>query len=338
MNRETTEQLRERVLDLLWRQWCAIGVFGHAKAPGRQIIDPEALIAATCWFGRHEPRMFDEMLDWLKTNGDLINTQRLRHLSKKWNFKGQVVFPAVAGFLRQFDKSARWKTLSKTDSNPDIQQLFPSQKANPNAEFSRVDRVFEEYGFYRGPVDLREHSGNFDPLLPACLRMKLRAFIGVNIRAEVLAYLSTHLEGDNPSSMSRKIDCAQRGVQEALTMMVRSGLVHVHNSGRSKTYTISDSLRKTFTKTGSQQVLWASWPVVFRYLEIISSTLDDREFIELSPELRAIELRGEIGQLIDHLRNSEFSVAFSKTVDPRGKEYVDMTICGANRIIDQLYT
>jgi hypothetical protein len=41
------------------------------------MIDPEALLLATCTFGRYEPRLFDEVLDWMRTNGWVMNTQRL---------------------------------------------------------------------------------------------------------------------------------------------------------------------------------------------------------------------------------------------------------------------
>ena len=66
---EFKNQFLGQVLDRLWGQWTTLGVAGHAGEPTPWIIDPEALLLATCTFGRCEPRMFDEVLDWLQTNG-----------------------------------------------------------------------------------------------------------------------------------------------------------------------------------------------------------------------------------------------------------------------------
>ena len=71
----------EGVLNLLWRQWCSLGVAGHSE-PAREayLIDPEALLLATTSLGRYDPRLFDESLDWLTGYGSLINLQRLKNL------------------------------------------------------------------------------------------------------------------------------------------------------------------------------------------------------------------------------------------------------------------
>ena len=39
----SSDQLREALLQLLWRQWSALGVAGHVSSGGRSMIDPEAL-------------------------------------------------------------------------------------------------------------------------------------------------------------------------------------------------------------------------------------------------------------------------------------------------------
>jgi hypothetical protein len=71
----------EATIDLLWRQWCSLGVSGHA-APVNQslLLDPEALLLATTAVGRSEPRLFDEMVDWLNSFGGLVSLQRLKNL------------------------------------------------------------------------------------------------------------------------------------------------------------------------------------------------------------------------------------------------------------------
>jgi len=55
--REFRESFLDKLLDLLWRQWTALGVSGHAEGDTPWVIDPEALLLATCTFGRFEPRL-----------------------------------------------------------------------------------------------------------------------------------------------------------------------------------------------------------------------------------------------------------------------------------------
>lgn len=70
-------EFTERVQNFIWRQWCQMGVAGSVPEGDQWVIDPEPLLAFTSDVARHDARMFDEVLDWLVTNGHWINTQRL---------------------------------------------------------------------------------------------------------------------------------------------------------------------------------------------------------------------------------------------------------------------
>lgn len=86
------DQLQDVLLNFLWRQWSALGVAGHTDAEDAWIIDPEALLLFTCTLGRYEPRMFDEMMDWLQENGSYINILRLKRIQKTEPFAGGASF------------------------------------------------------------------------------------------------------------------------------------------------------------------------------------------------------------------------------------------------------
>ena len=74
------QEYQNLLLNFLWRQWSALGVAGQAGGEDVRIIDPEALLLFTCTLGRHEPRLFDEVLDWLRENGRFINVMRLKRI------------------------------------------------------------------------------------------------------------------------------------------------------------------------------------------------------------------------------------------------------------------
>ena len=55
----------DRLLDLLWRQWSALGVPGRTTIEERRVVDPESLLLISLTVGRYDARLFDEILDWL---------------------------------------------------------------------------------------------------------------------------------------------------------------------------------------------------------------------------------------------------------------------------------
>lgn len=69
-----TSSFEERLIDFLWREWSALGILGTSTAETTWSIDPEALLLLTTEFARHESRLFDEVLDWLRINSRWINT------------------------------------------------------------------------------------------------------------------------------------------------------------------------------------------------------------------------------------------------------------------------
>src|SRR5689334_3817702 len=116
----------EAVLDLLWRQWCSLGVAGHARAanPAR-IIDPEALLLATTSLGRQDPRLFDEALDWLSQFGGLVNLQRVKNLHRTTGLGDAQVLAAVADLLATRAGQPKWKVLAgKSARSGHIRPLF----------------------------------------------------------------------------------------------------------------------------------------------------------------------------------------------------------------------
>ncbi len=74
------ERLEEAVHGLLWKQWSLLGVSATAPPEDRWLADPEALTLFTLEAARSEPRLFDEVLDWLVTNGASLDIQRLKNI------------------------------------------------------------------------------------------------------------------------------------------------------------------------------------------------------------------------------------------------------------------
>lgn len=105
--------VQDRLLNLLWRQWTALGVIGHAALAtdaDRSRGPPARVLHAGT------PRrafLFDAILDWLTVNGRYLNVQRVRRLSADSPFAGGAVFAAMAAktsnlrFRHQMARSAK---------------------------------------------------------------------------------------------------------------------------------------------------------------------------------------------------------------------------------------
>jgi hypothetical protein len=78
---EIRDRVSQGLLDFTWRQWAQIGVSATVSGADRWAVDPEALILFTIGIGRRDPRLFDEMLDWVAFNHELLSTQRMRNSS-----------------------------------------------------------------------------------------------------------------------------------------------------------------------------------------------------------------------------------------------------------------
>jgi hypothetical protein len=72
------QRLSDQLVAFAWEQWAQMGLLAtpHRRSPWAQ--DPEALIVFTLEIARAEPRLFDELLDWMLLNEPLLSVRRLR--------------------------------------------------------------------------------------------------------------------------------------------------------------------------------------------------------------------------------------------------------------------
>jgi len=103
----------ENILNFLWRQWSALGVLGEARTEDPWVLDPEPMLLFTLEMGRYEPRLFDEVMDWLVVNGKWIDLQRLRGILRKKDAITRNLMGAVAAFLMKEADERKWRNLSQ---------------------------------------------------------------------------------------------------------------------------------------------------------------------------------------------------------------------------------
>ncbi len=218
---EFRKQCLAEALDFLWRQWCSLGVAGHAAPAAEGLaIDPEALLLATTSLGRNEPRLFDEALDWLSKFGTLLNLQRLKNLQKSTGLGDEAVLSAVAGFLARHAGQPRWAALTggKVPTGASEPLFFGTGRVPAKL----CDPVFLACGLERGSVVLRGMSRPPNPSVAPNIVLLLRALAGVSARVEVILCLAGG-GAANASEIARLTGYAPRTLQALLQEMTLSG-------------------------------------------------------------------------------------------------------------------
>ena len=216
------DEFQSALVEFVWQQWCELGVAGAASSRLAWFIDPEPLILFSLDVARQDPRVFDEILDWLLKNGEWINVQRLATILRADRVGMGRLMQAVAATITASRRDSRWKQLARLegDESPEPEPLFriDGRPWEPGAE---VDTAFLEHGFRRSPVSSRGLSRTVSPMNPRGVAFRTRALFGVSVRADVIAYLATCGKG-HPSEISRLLGFSQKQVQDTLVEMAQS--------------------------------------------------------------------------------------------------------------------
>lgn len=306
--RQFRDAYLELLLRFLWREWTALGVPGQDRAPGRHVIDPEALLLFTCSLGRYDQRLFDEVLDWLTVNGRFLNVQRMKNILRQEPFRGGRVAGALADWLSRRGDPVKWKTLARTDTpDRETESLFFLSDGRPLPVTADKDPVYLAHGLQRNPVALRGYARTFSADASPCLILRLRALFGVNARCDILAYLV--LRGAaHPREVSRELYYSQKAVHEVMGDLAASGFVHSVKGGRERTFRITSPGRPLLTG-GSEPPGWINWPVLLSSAESVWKLVEDLEVAALEPLLVSAEIGLAVKPLLRRICQTSWAPA-----------------------------
>ncbi len=327
------EEFQNLLVNFLWRQWSALGVAGQASGEDAWIIDPEALLLLTCTMGRHEPRLFDEMLDWLQENGRFINVMRLKRILRTENFAGGRALAAVAACLGKGTEAMKWKMLAESVPQPAVvESFFIASDGQPLPVLGEPEPHFARYGFERGPLRLRGYSQKFRPAQTTNLALQLRALLGINVRCEIVLYLLTH-EAAHPAQIAREAYYFERAVQGTLVDMLQSGVVQLRSSGREKHYWLLQRHWAELLNRPEKFPLWVTWPALFSALEKIWLKLNDPRLEGLDPLLQSSELRQLMVEVRPAFERARFDKNLSDDRQYLGETYLPVFLDDVTKLL-----
>jgi hypothetical protein len=310
--------LRQAISCWLWREWTTMGVAGASASEMRHVIDPEALLLFTGTAGRGDPRLFDEVLDWLTANGRLLNGPRLKRLLRAYEFSSGRVLAAICSVLPKKGCRLDWR-MNQVESAPE-EALFYGADARPLPDYGIRDPDFLALGFRRGQLDLRHYSQPPDPSRPACLWLTLRSLLGINCRVEILVYLLTRSCG-YPSQIARETGYTQRNIQDVMVNMAASGQLLATRKRREVEYRLTSPLWKKLLLGAQKSPAWIQWPPVLRALEQVWLRLFDEKLEELSDSTLASELFLLVRKIRPHLECANLAHLLTPESKGLGDDY-----------------
>jgi hypothetical protein len=321
----------ENMLNFLWRQWSTLGVLGESHPEDSWAIDPEPMLLFTFEIGRYQPRLFDEVLDWLVVNGWWIDLQRLRGILRGRDETLVKLTGTVAYFLTQKSDERKWQNLARfckpemwgNSDNAEI--LFFSKDGKRHPPSGEPDLSFLSCGFNRPEVKIRRLTREVPVTSQGTIRFLLRALFGVGSRAECLTYLLTH-EGGHPAEIAKVIGLSVRGTQDALIDLSKSGLVLTRMKGKRKIeYWLSQERWWEFLTKGSiaeiKKPIWIDWIALYSALSKIWVVLNEMNKEGISDYMRSSKLRDSLEQVGNEFLKSGLDIPPIPGKDVKPNEY-----------------
>jgi hypothetical protein len=283
---DLSQRLSDRLVAFAWEEWAQMGVLATAHGHSPWAQDPEALIVFTLEVARAEPRLFDELLDWLIVNEPLLSVRRLRAMCVDETDRA-LVAGTLAWLARQRPR-ARLGNRRQTPFRVKPQSLF-----RDGASVRQADEDFAAAGLLRPSPLPSQKSRRPDLMTPINLAFRLRQILGVGIRAEVVRVLLTiDTAWMTAQGLAQSTGYSKRNVHDALAGLGAAGVV--------STVTVSGEQRYT-----AQRPAWAAllgsepdglpahrdWPQLLAALRLILRWLLSPELETLSDYLRTSRTR-----------------------------------------------
>jgi DNA-binding transcriptional ArsR family regulator len=282
---EVRQDLHTHLVAFLWSQWAQIGVLATTNRNDRWAADPEALLLLTFEVGREEPRLFDEVLDWLAVNERLISIQRLRNLAR--DAGDRALIEAVVGWLGERRRRARLEARAKGGDSTDLEPFF----RNSQLPIADPDPAFLAQGFAKPKSEPSGKSQSPQVLFPVNFAFRLRLLLGIGARAEAMRVLLTiDTPRANIQAIAESTAYTKRNVQEAVTALSAAGALDAFEVGNERRFSAPRDRWSRFL-TLDDLPRHEDWPQVFAAYRKVLRWLADPASEGLSDYMLSSEAR-----------------------------------------------
>lgn len=288
-----SEQLSHRLVEFCWDQWAQMGVLADTTRVSGWAADPEALIVFTLEVARADPRLFDEVLDWTLLNEGLLSVRRLRAMCTSPT--DRTLVDAAIRWLAWERPRARLKTPPPAGKREMLVPLF--RGGGPVME---ADANFAKAGLLRPQLTPSRKSRPPDLMAPINLSLRLRAILGVGIRAEVVrVMLGSGAPWMTAQALAQTSGYAKRNVHDALAGLAAAEALAAFTVSGEQRYTINKDIWGALLQRSPVTLpAHRDWPQLFSALRSVLRWSEEQAPTDASEYLLASGAR----QLLDQLR------------------------------------
>ncbi len=251
--KEFRQELTNRFLDLLWKQWSALGVASHVSEEKQIAIDVEALAVSTLGAGFVDPRLLSVSTEWLLIHDQWVNAARMKRIGRFYSASPWNPVPPSLTF-----ESIEWlkSVLSRFDKKPLLVQ--PESKEHSLDLEKQVLAELREFQ-PRGKIASLEIRKS------VLCQLFLRALFGINARPEIYLYLLWRQSG-NSRQIGRETYYDQKAVYRILERWVAAGLLVKQPDPARGNYSVRNA-REWNDLLGSLRLpLFVNWTRLFQIL------------------------------------------------------------------------
>lgn len=201
--------IEDHVVALAWSMWAELGVSGWTRNHSDFAIDPEALVLLTAWLRDIDPRLRDEATDWCVRYGQFVSAARLKNLlaTARWT-------------------DSEWWGEFATTVNANSRWRWPAPDAEPREFLASQKSRIENF------------------TRPSLMHLRVRAFVGLGARAEILRLLSSEPHSRvGVAQIAAQIGYSKRNTAEALDGLEMAGLLNSLRVRNRLEYTVVDTGR-----------------------------------------------------------------------------------------------
>jgi hypothetical protein len=255
--------------------------------------DPEALIVFTLEVARAEPRLFDELLDWMLVNEALLSVRRLRAMCI--DEADRALVAATIAWLARQRPRARLRVAAAHSVPKILEPLF-----RDDGPVTKTDPDFAAAGLLRPPLAPSGKSLAPDLSTPINLAFRLRAILGVGLRAEVVRImLAAHAPWMTAQALARASGYSKRNVHDALAGLTAAQVMSAFTVSGEQRYAINREAWAALLQRAPEGLsCHRDWPQLLGTLRTILRWSEQGELQSASEYLRSSSAR----QLLDRIR------------------------------------
>ena len=162
--------------------------------------------------------------------------------------------------------------------------------------------------------------------------MRLRAFLGVNARCEIITYLLLKDQG-SPSSLARDAYYFPLTISKAMAEMRDSGYLASRINGRRRDHRLVPSGWRDLL-LGEERPPWIVWPRLFRALEALWLFLWDESLPKKEPLAQASSLRRLLlDSVVDRTDTCGLDFAFGDLSARPGEDVIPFAVERMERLL-----